>query len=204
MVLLLMEMLFSMIDKRKIIKRKRYIMGMEIALIDNDKQGLYIDSRDGQSYPTIQIGAQVWLAKNLAYKPDSGKYWFPENLQENVLIYGYLYNWETAINVCPLDWHLPSKDDFEMLLSNVGGNETNIAYNALQPQGNSGFILLLTGSHIGINYVPNGLGGILWTSTESSKRIAWTMGIGTATKKASINAAFNKKSGLSVRCIKNK
>ncbi len=170
----------------------------------DNKFGQFLDTRDNKSYPTVQINNQTWLAANLAFKPDSGRFWYPEDNIANESQYGLLYNWETAKNVCPIDWHLPSKEDFEVLLSNVGGKGTIAAYKELFPSGNSGFSLLLTGSHIGINFVPNGLGGILWSSTEDSKRVAWIMGIGTATQKADLNAAFNKKSGLSVRCIKNK
>jgi uncharacterized protein (TIGR02145 family) len=170
----------------------------------NGKFGSFIDNRDGTNYRVVLIGSQLWMAENLKFKPDSGEFWYPENNFENAYRYGYSYNWQTAKNVCPSNWHLPTKEEFDTLMVNIGGNETQTAYNELLPSGSSGFSLLFAGSHIGINYVAGGLGGIIWSSTESKKRTAWCLGVGSLNKIAGIRSTFSKSDGFSVRCIKDK
>ncbi|OQY03821.1 MAG: hypothetical protein B6I20_04280 [Bacteroidetes bacterium 4572_117] len=101
------------------------------------------DSRDGKQYKTVEIGNQVWMAENLAYKASSGC-WAYDNDQSNVTKYGYLYNWQTAKTVCPTGWHLPTKSEFETLLNNYGNGNDNeedwkANYTALIPGGESGF-----------------------------------------------------------------
>lgn len=44
-------------------------------------------------------------------------------MTKNVLKFGYLYDWETSKNVCPTGWHLPSNDEWTILIDNLGGNE---------------------------------------------------------------------------------
>ena len=39
--------------------------------------------------------------------------WAYDNDQSNVAKYGYLYNFETAKNVCPNGYHLPSDNEWE-------------------------------------------------------------------------------------------
>jgi Fibrobacter succinogenes major domain (Fib_succ_major). len=89
------------------------------------------DSRDGQSYPTVRIGSQIWMAKNLDYDTIGSKCYNdkPKNCDD----YGRLYNWATAMNfdfgyaqtyrgICPSGWHLPSDAEWRALVEYVGIN----------------------------------------------------------------------------------
>jgi len=80
----------------------------------------FTDSRDGEIYKYVKIGNQLWMSENLRFKPDSGNYW-AYNYDTIVNPYGYLYDWETANNVCPNGWHLPSNAEWTELANNLGG-----------------------------------------------------------------------------------
>ena len=83
--------------------------------------GTFKDSRDGKTYKTVKIGTQTWMANNLAFKASSGCYAYGNN-KSNVAIYGYLYTLETAKNVCPTGWHLPSMVEWTTLIDYEGGD----------------------------------------------------------------------------------
>jgi len=63
----------------------------------------------------VQIGSQIWLAENSKAKPRKGNMWCYGDLEQNCEIYGGLYDWEAANNVCPNGYRLPSKEDFDIL-----------------------------------------------------------------------------------------
>ena len=166
-----------------------------------DKKGTLIDIRDGHSYSTIIIGEQTWMAENLAYKPNDGKYWAFDGSKNYVPDYGYLYSWKTAQEVCPAGWHLPDTVDIEKLLRFYKG-DTKFAYNDLSITGKSGFNFKGGGFKITMDYIPL-KEGAFWTTTESSKNKAWSLRLGGMDKEAVLAWHLYKKSGLSVRCIKD-
>jgi uncharacterized protein (TIGR02145 family) len=84
-------------------------------------QNALTDKRDGKKYKTVKIGEQVWMAQNLNYitKKGSG---CKEGKAANCAKYGKLYDWETAMKVCPGGWHFPSDNEWQTLV-NFAGDE---------------------------------------------------------------------------------
>ncbi|MCE9540906.1 MAG: fibrobacter succinogenes major paralogous domain-containing protein [Bacteroidetes bacterium] len=97
---------------------------------------------DGNTYKTIKIGTQVWMAENLKvtkYRngeaiPNvlgiandslvSGAWCYFENDSLFNIAYGKLYNWY-AVNdsrgISPVGWHIPSNDEWTVLVNYLGG-----------------------------------------------------------------------------------
>lgn len=107
--------------------------------------GNLIDSRDCQTYKTVQIGSQTWMAQNLNYETASS-YCYNDSAS-NCAKYGRLYTWAAAMDsagtwssngkgcgygktcsptypvrgVCPDGWHLPTQMEWNTLFMAVGG-----------------------------------------------------------------------------------
>ena len=120
--------------------------------VDNfeTETGSFTDPRDGKTYKTVKIADQWIMAENLAYKPDSGNFWAYENNDSNLLIYGYLYDWETAMNIAPEGWHLPSMEEWTTIEKLLGAKRGTISYmEEIHPKlligGDSGLDILFGG-----------------------------------------------------------
>jgi len=90
---------------------------------DQTNKGTLFDTRDGQSYPVVKIGNQIWLAENFRYLPSKEKgdpyenSWVYKNNNDYLdLHYGRLYDFNTAMNIAPEGWRLPSNEDFIELI----------------------------------------------------------------------------------------
>jgi uncharacterized protein (TIGR02145 family) len=168
----------------------------------SQQTGTFIDSRDGKTYKTVEIGNMVWMAENLAFKTDSGL-WAYDNNSDNVSHYGYLYDWSTAKYACPTGWHLPSISEIETLIIN-SGDSAEVAYRSLIPGGNSGFSALFGGYRGGDGYFNNvGKGTFFWSSSPDGDKFALALSIYGIDSKAYIYCGLRRSCGFSVRCLKD-
>jgi len=99
---------------------------------------------EGETYNTVVIGTQTWMARNLNYDVEGSKCVDEEIRKltdENTSYcdtYGRLYDWSTAMDIdtryneeewggsdvkhrgiCPSGWHIPSNDDWDELINYV-------------------------------------------------------------------------------------
>jgi uncharacterized protein (TIGR02145 family) len=173
----------------------------------------FSDPRDGKTYITVKTGTQTWMAENLAFKSTSGCWEYDSD--QNKLTYGLLYTWETAKNVCPAGWHLPSNDEFTTLTnflgndSIAGGNMKEMGFMHWEKPNNgatneSGFKALPGGYRdIKNEKIMNvSKNGIWWSSTEYNQKSGCNLVLGSGYKRA-VRGVANKSYGFSVRCIRN-
>jgi uncharacterized protein (TIGR02145 family) len=101
-------------DGESVMKYSEPLMIRLIKPAQDDRSGIFTDPRDGNVYKWVKIGNQIWMAENLRFKPDSGS-WCWENLEQNCMTKGRLYDWKTAKQVSPPGWHLPSDKEWKEL-----------------------------------------------------------------------------------------
>ncbi|MDA3821009.1 MAG: fibrobacter succinogenes major paralogous domain-containing protein [Bacteroidales bacterium] len=173
------------------------------------EKGKFTDARDGKSYNTVKIGNQTWMAENLAYKTSKGC-WAYDNDPNNVKIYGYLYDWQTALNVCPTGWHLPSDKEWTELTDYLGENAggklkgKSLWYDPNTGATNeTGFTALPSGNRYNTGYFDfSGHSGYWWSATEDGTDYVWGWGM-YYMHSILCRRSSGKELGFSVRCVKD-
>ncbi len=118
-----------------------------------------IDERDGQEYPTVLIGEQCWMAKNLnvglrvdietGQTADGIQKFCYEDNPSHCLDYGGLYTWDemmqnstdqSAQGVCPDGWHIPSDGEWMALEKHLGILETDLETEAYRGYNQGGML----------------------------------------------------------------
>lgn len=87
-----------------------------------------VTDKEGNTYRTVTIGDQVWLAENLRSTKfqdgsDIRSAVIPEDAPENLLKYGRLYDWHDVSdprNICPIGWRVASDKDWMALEKAIG------------------------------------------------------------------------------------
>lgn len=154
-------------------------------------QGLITDL-DGNSYQTIQIGSQCWMAQNLnvgtriagaTTSTSNGiieKYCFGD-LDANCLSEGGLYQWDEAMQyvttngtqgICPTGWHIPTHDEWttlERAVCTSGSCVTDFPYDTITTGG-------YRGTNEGTKLKPGGSAGFTASGTPYPGR--WLPGTG--------------------------
>ena len=201
--------------------------------------GEMVDERDGQVYKTVVIGEQTWMAENLNF--ETGNSYCYNDSAKYCKKYGRLYTWAAAMDsigtysddgkgcgysstclstfpvqgICPSDWHLPSKEEFEILLAEIGGEPTVGGQWSV-----SGDLKSATGwnnngdgtDSYGFSAIPAGNGNqfsshyegddaSFRSSTEMNNKMAYSMHLH---YKGNVSIGTNAMNlGFSVRCIKD-
>ena len=189
---------------------------------------------EGNIYNTVQIGSQCWMKENLKtrkYKTGevipiitdynlwgeltNGAMCYYNNIEGYATKYGALYNGYTVLtgNLCPDGWHVPSSDDWDILVNHLGGYEVAgykmkttydwKVFNGMNSNGNN---------ESGFTAYPAGKRGVYYTQSHYNElnysAYFWTLDEYLRVGKLSNNSGFffpyySSNAGYSVRCVKD-
>ncbi|HEX2921547.1 MAG TPA: FISUMP domain-containing protein [Bacteroidales bacterium] len=189
---------------------------------------------DGITYNTVGIGYQEWMTSNLRSINDvSGKpipslvdtlwtkgyasrCYFDKDSAANDISYGALYNWYVvdSLDLCPAGWTVPKKNDITQLINYLGGSD--VAGGKLMAGGNFWNASSITRNDV-YNFNARGAGkrymdgtfdllkveGSWWIMEPYSTQNAWSMSIQYDMPNIFVLYS-NKKTGMSVRCMRNR
>lgn len=196
-----------------------------------------ITDGSGNVYNTVIIGDQTWMKKNLV----TTKYQNGQNIP-NITIgtawtsatsgaycdflnntttsdsYGHLYNYfavEDTRNICPVGYHIPTKQEWEVLYNYVGGSgagallkESGTTYWSVANGTNQSGFSARSGSWRsqdgGFYYALKTGGAYFWSSTKDDPKYPWLFSINLETSaKISQDPYFEMQAGASIRSLKN-
>lgn len=203
-----------------------------------------VDERDGKIYKTVKIGNQEWMAENLNYSNNIISEYSTcyKNDSTKCKVAGRLYNWLAAIDsvtlndagtdfvcgngkkcdlstkkqgICPKGWHLPSQEEWTVLINEVGGVTGKLsAGSALKSKegwyscnvntcgsNRFGFSALPAGESYARTSSGEGIETSFWSVSETEDHYAYRVNI-TRGNYADLNGC-SKQFMFSIRCVKN-
>jgi uncharacterized protein (TIGR02145 family) len=186
---------------------------------------------DNNSYSTVEIGIQTWMAENLRTRKyndetsiplitDGGKWielttaaysWYNNDSAAYDTVYGALYNWYTVNTekLCPLYWHVPSDEEWTALFNYLGAgaadklNETGINH------WNNPYTTAT--NETGFTAIPGGYRELGGSFFDMGTYAYWWSSTGETSQNAwfivmgvyQTRFSFDKRQGYSIRCLKD-
>ena len=183
---------------------------------------VFIDPRDGEAYRIVEISGQIWMAENLRYRVSVKKidnwtieekefYYPPNGQRKNISEYGCLYTWANALKAVPEGWHLPSKEEFETFLINVGCHDKDSSRASINLRATNfkngsdtyGFGALPAGLfYAGYRHLFVGDCAFFWSSTEGNCDSDSAYNLRLSDNNVNVDN-YSKILAFSVRCIKD-
>ncbi len=179
------------------------------------------DIRDGKTYPTVQIGAQCWMAANLnrGSQISSSQVQFDNCTDEKYCFgndaakcskYGGLYQWDEMMRyddtpagqgLCPPGWHIPTDNDWTVLCNFYNGN--GFAGRPLQDTIVSGFRALTGGVfYLNSSWSFADFAVLFWTSSSWGSYKALSHGMNTINFSVSLYPS-SRANAFPVRCLRD-
>ncbi|MDR2582806.1 MAG: hypothetical protein LBC75_04925 [Fibromonadaceae bacterium] len=172
----------------------------------------FLDSRDSTVYRAVEIELKkvgklqqkevyVWMRENLNFYAEGSKCYNDDTA--NCDKYGRLYDWETAMTVCPSGWHLLSVKDWDNIVSNIDIESGLLSGIIDEEYSNDGKVWRGLGGH-GFSdgsFSDIGTSGYWWTSSENNVN-AYFQHLYYLSGKTDRNSD-DKNNLLSVRCVLN-
>lgn len=195
-----------------------------------------ISDVDNNYYNIVTIGTQTWMKENLKttkYRDGSaipnitnsaawitqttGAYcWYNNDEAAYKTIYGALYNFYTVVdshNLCPMGWHVPSENEWNTLITYLGGASIaggKMKSTSLWNSPNTG-----ANNSSGFNGLPSGLrfygsgsfsnlgvSGDWYSSDDNNSSTGGDRGLRYDNSNIVVGHTF-KLNGISIRCLKD-
>lgn len=175
-----------------------------------------IKDRQGNTYETLKIAGQTWMAQNLRVTEDSNGdeiprldddgEWSETNSPASAVIphddedviesYGMLYNWHAVDEreLCPEGWRVPDKKDWNRLIEATDLINNEKLQNELLTKVKPGYRTNNDGRFVNIDKTSH-----FWSTHKDNNRVKRLRFGG---DEDNIKRYTNKNNGFSVRCIK--
>ncbi|NLB63101.1 MAG: hypothetical protein GX801_03215, partial [Fibrobacter sp.] len=182
----------------------------------------FLDQRDNNIYPLVEIDSQLWMAENLRYLPSLNDAVSEASIPmyyvydykdkdvdsakntDNYKTYGTLYNWLAALSACPAGWHLSTNDEWSVLIDYVEDNtgtklKSKDGWERDSGVDEYGFKAMPGGFYSNEEFSTEGFYGYWWGAEDSDMSKAYAHYIDEV--QYGITKEGAKDAGFSVRCV---